>query len=145
MWLFCPWRVLKTMSQWRHLKREGMRTFLPSDTVFYFKAFLLGLLTCTKPCARSADSFPWRASASPRSDTVRRTLDSSTETCECGCVRGLWNCTCWATAWSTRHTSEQSGEEQKQSWDETRRAIKKRRKANSKIKVKTGIIVSCQN
>lgn len=26
--------------------------------VFYFKAFRLSLLTCTKPCARSADSFP---------------------------------------------------------------------------------------
>lgn len=64
-------------------------SLFPTQCVLYFKAFLLGLLTCTKPCARSADSFPSRASAGRRSDTGRRTLDSSTGTCECGCVHGL--------------------------------------------------------
>lgn len=95
------WKPYHSEDIWN--KKSHDHAFL--TWVCYFKVFLLRLLTCTKPCERSADSFPWHASVCLQNDTRRRIPDSSTGTCDCGCVRELWNCTCWVTALSTCRTS----------------------------------------
>lgn len=110
MWVFCPWRVLKTISQWRHLEEKGsiMSLCYHSKPLILFlirTAFCGQSLTCTRLCVHSADSFPWHASVCQQSDSGHRTQDNSKGTCGCECVGELWSCTCWVATLSKPYTS----------------------------------------
>lgn len=130
IWVFCPWRVRKTISQWRHLEeKENIIVATVHCTLwFFFKkkpAFLAKLLTCTKPCEHSAGSFPWRAFGCLQNDTGNHTQGSSKGTYVHECVGELWNCTCWAAALSNLYRSgiSQQNRTKRQFWVENKQTV----------------------